>query len=176
MIRKVLSISLFVIVVNLSLVAQSNSHDHQDHAGHEHYNENNKQHEHNGMEIGLGAGAFYSFHEKEWAAGNHIHLMYFKGKLGFGLGGEAVFAEVNHYSISALIAYKPVESIEFVVSPGILLENEETNENLFSMHFEAIYTWELGDFGHLGPVISYAIAGDDSHAMLGLHLGIGLNK
>lgn len=160
-----IALMVFPFFINAQEHNHHNDHDHKDH----------EIHNHNGLELGLGAGAFYGFHEKEWAAGNHFHLMYFTGKLGYGIGGEAVYADVKHYSLGAIIAYRPIEALEFVVSPGILLENEETGKHLFSMHFEAIYSWELGDFGHIGPVVGYGFAADDSHALIGLHLGIGLN-
>lgn len=153
------------MVFPLLLLAQEHDHDHEDHS----------EHMHNGFELGFGAGAFYGFHEKEWAAGNHFHLMYFSGKFGYGVGGEAVYADVKHYSLGVILAYRPFEALELVASPGILFENEETGKNVFAMHFEAIYSWELGNFGHVGPVVGYGIAGEDAHMLLGLHLGIGLN-
>ena len=103
-----------------------------------------------------------------------MHSVYNVGKFGVGVGLEAAFAEIKHYGIGAIFAFRPIENFELSVGPGVLLENEETGKNLFALHLEAIYSWEIGHFGHLGPVVGYGFAGNDKHLFLGVHLGVDI--
>lgn len=135
------------------------------------HDEHHDEHDHAGFELGVGTGAFYLVQEDEWAPGAHLHAMYNVHKFGFGLGYEMVFADIKHFGLGLLLAYRPVERLELAVSPGILFENAETGKNLFALHLEAIYSWEIGDVGHIGPVLGYGIAGEDQHLMLGVHFG-----
>lgn len=157
--KLIIVIPIFLLVFN-KINAQE--HDHHEH--------------HNLIELGVGTGVFYSLHEKEVSSGMHIHGLYNINKFGLGIGYESVFAHELHQNISAILAYRPTESIELSIAPGVLLENEETGKNLPSLHFEAIYLFEVGKSFHLGPVISYSYADADQHIMLGIHIGIPLFK
>lgn len=159
---------LFTILFTLPLTFYSQTHNHDNDHDHQHDSEN---HNHNGFELGVGGGIAYAFHEKDVAPGLHLHGLYNHEKWVYGVGFESVFLDENHYNISGILGYRPVEALELSVAPGILLENEETGKHLFSMHFEAVYLFEIENFGHLGPVISYAKAGEDQHGMIGVHFG-----
>jgi len=136
--------------------------------------EHNHHESHNGIELGVGTGVFYTMHEKEASSGIHVHGLYNINKIALGLGYESVFAHELHQNVSAIFAYRPIESIELSIAPGILLENEETGKNLPSLHFEAIYLFEVGKLFHIGPVVSYSFTEADQHIMAGIHLGIPL--
>lgn len=145
-------------------------------SGQESFSTSTEEHDHNGIEIGLGVGGTYLFQEKEYAPGGHLHAMYNHHNFSYGLGLESIFAEVKHYGVGGIVAYRPIEDLEVSVSPGILLKNSETGKHLFAMHFEVSYFWEFDHFGHMGPVVGYGFAGEDQHLFLGLHLGVNLNN
>jgi hypothetical protein len=156
---------LFVIIGAFKV----NGQEHQ----HKHNQAEEDEHAHNDrIEIGFGVGAVYNFGEKTIAPGVHLHLFYNFNRIGLGIGAEQIFFDERHTNLAALLAIRPLERIELTLAPGVLLENEETGKNLFSMHFEASYLWEIKKFGHLGPVVSYSFAGDEKHALLGIHYGL----
>jgi len=154
---------IFLLVIPNNTSAQNYTNINADH----------EHHEHADFEIGLGSGGFYAVNEEELAVGAHLHALYNLGKFGVGLGFEAVFFDVFHYGAGAILAYRPMEQIEFAASPGILFANEETGKNLFALHLEAMYMFEISETMHLGPVLGYGFAGADEHWFLGLHLGMG---
>jgi hypothetical protein len=113
-------------------------------------------------------------HEDVVSSGVHLHGLYNINKLGYGLGFESVFADVIHNNVSVILAYRLIEQFELSIAPGVLLENEETNKNYPTLHFEGIYLFEMGKIGHFGPVISYSYASVDQHYLFGIHFGFDL--
>ncbi len=127
----------------------------------------------NDYEIGLGIGDAYSLNEKGHALGLHFHLArnFQLSEMDFsvGLSYELIGDEHLHQSIGVLLDFTILENVHLVYTPGILFVE---NEFKFSNHLELSYGFELGEY-HLGPTLGYAIAGDDEHVFLGLHLGYG---
>ncbi|HRW63934.1 MAG TPA: hypothetical protein P5132_10615 [Bacteroidales bacterium] len=126
-------------------------------------------------EIGISNGIVYSFNEKEFAYGLHLHFIKNFGeekKIGVGLGYEAIFDEHKHSAMSVLLHYKPTNHIDINVAPGVIFLNSEIENSRFALHLEGVYHFELG-FIHYGPMIATAISADDVHASIGLHVAIG---
>jgi len=135
--------------------------------GHEHDEEEHRNH------IGLATGPVYIINEDAFAPGVHLHYTYLyhlgSAQFGTGLGFEAVFDEHTHYSTSLNLSYLPIHNLTFTVAPGIQFGPNSTE---FTTHFEVSYEFILGAI-HLGPVLEYAYAKDDAHAMIGVHIGFG---
>ena len=133
------------------------------------------EHEHSDAfnEIGAAIGPVYDISEDNFGVGTHLHYTrMMKGKcknIGVGGGLEALFAEHNHYNLSAMVVYRPVHPLWFSLGPGITYFAHE-NEYSFSVHIETGYEFEVGPI-HVGPMIEYAYAGGDQHVMIGIHVG-----
>ncbi len=159
---------LFIVLSSIALNLSAQGHHDHEH-GHNDHDHNEEHHNH----IGLAMGPVYVTHEEEYALGLHLHYTYlFKmanAEFGIGLGLETIFDEHRHYATSINFSYLPIHNLTLTVAPGIQFgpESEE-----FTSHFEATYEFILGDI-HLGPVLEYAYAKEDEHAMLGLHVGFG---
>ncbi len=136
-------------------------------------NEDHDHHEEHRNHIGLAVGPVYVLHEEEYAPGLHFHYMYLfqvaNTEFGIGLGLESILDEHRHYATSINLSYLPIHNLTLTVSPGIQF-GPDVEE--FTSHFEASYEFNFGEI-HLGPVLEYAYAKDDEHAMLGLHVGFG---
>ncbi len=135
-------------------------------------------HDHEGEHknhIGLAVGPVYVINEKEFAPGLHLHYarLYEIGQsesaFGIGLGLEAIFDDHRHYATSVNFSYLPIHNLTFTVAPGVQFGPEHAE---FTSHFEVSYEFILGKI-HLGPVLEYAYAKEDAHAMLGAHIGFG---
>ena len=138
----------------------SQSHDHEEHADHTHH-------------LGFATGLVYVFEEDAFAAALHLHYTYLfeigETHLGAGAGVETILDEHQHIATSVHLSYFPVHSLGLTIAPGILFTE---GDGQFSLHLEASYEFILGSI-HLGPVVEYAYAKDDSHLMFGLHVGLG---
>jgi hypothetical protein len=116
----------------------------------------------------------YSLTEKELSYGLHVHYLYNlpDTKFGIGAGYERIFDEHGHNTFGIVCAYRPVEHLNINVSPGLTVEDIETESANFSFHLEALYEYEINAL-HIGPVLEFAFAREDYHISLGLHIGIG---
>ncbi len=135
-------------------------------------------HQHGSIHLGIGAGATYLFAEEAVMPGLHFHAMKSlgHGKFSAGLGFESLLDEHSHYSFSLLAGYSPLEKLVLKAGPGLTLSKHEGHwEQGVSAHFECIYEFNLRYF-HIGPMICLGIDRHETHATLGLHLGIGLHK
>ncbi len=123
--------------------------------------------------FGVATGPVYILNESEFAPGVHLHYMRLleagNAHFGIGLGVEAIFDEHRHYATSLNLSYLPIHALTLTVAPGIQFAPDSED---FTTHFEAVYEFEIGKV-HLGPVLEYAWAPNDAHAMLGLHIGFG---
>lgn len=131
-------------------------------------------HEHHRNEIGIGTSPVYFVNEKVLSYGLHIHYLYNlpHTKFGLGVGYEKIFDEHNHNTFGLTFNYRPVDKLNFNISPGLASENNEFKKSIFALHFETSYEFEIHNF-HLGPVLEVAADKEDVHISLGLHLGIG---
>lgn len=139
-------------------------------------NENHKHEEH-GHHIGFLVGSVYNFTEEKIMLGLGVEyervLPFWDGLFGIGLAGEIVFDEHKHYVISLLIPIHPVREFSLFVAPGIMfIDEEEGLVRRFAVHLGAEYEFEL-DKIFLAPEIGLALAEDDIHLMLGIHIGFG---
>lgn len=149
---------IFLLFSSIAIFAQHHDHDH--HLNH----------------LGIGTGITSFISEDHSALGYHIHYMRRfndHSPLSLGLGYEGIAGDHPHHSISALIGYSPFEGLSIKVGPGLTFVDEDGhNESSLSGHLELMYEFELGDF-HLGPMIGYGNDGDESHATIGVHVGLG---
>ena len=124
--------------------------------------------------LGFAGGAVYILKEKEFAPGVNLHYNYlFRIKnlnLGTGLGFEAILDRHTHYAANINLTYLPTHALSITAAPGLVFTE---NESAFSVHFETNYAFELEKI-HIGPTVEVAVAKEDIHLMLGLHLGFEL--
>ena len=154
---------LFVVMFFFSqsgLCAQDAEHQHEEHKNH----------------IGFLIGAVYNVTEKHTMLGLGLEyeriLPFWDRLLGIGLAGEVVFDEHKHYVVSLLIPVHPTRELTLFLAPGIMFIEKEDSEKRFAIHFGIEYEFELEKI-FLAPEFEVAIAGDDIHLMLGIHIGFG---
>lgn len=143
----------------------------QDHE-HNHDHDNSKQHhEHPKNEFGLGNYLSYLAGEQEFAYSLHIHYLrsFEESRFGAGLGYEQIFDEHRHRSLIIIGAFRPASPLVLSLAPGILFGNLENPGIRFTLHAEAVYEFEIGNF-HLGPALEFATTFDEYHIGVGLHV------
>ena len=154
----------------LSLTQLEAQHDHademNDHAG--------KEHHHHRNEIGIANAPVYFMKEESFSYGLHLHYIhtFHESKFGLGAGYERIFDEHGHNTFGLVLSYRAVDKLNFILSPGLTIEDASPGESSFAMHAEASYEFEFGDF-HLGPVFEVAYDPEDVHLSLGIHIGYG---
>ncbi len=138
--------------------------------------ETHQEHEEHKHHIGFLIGAVYNVTEEKYMLGLGFEyervLPLWDGLFGIGVAGEVVFDEHRHYVASLLIPIHPIRKITFFLAPGIMFIEKEKVERYFSIHFGVEYEFELEKI-FLAPEFEVAIAGDDIHLMLGVHIGFG---
>ena len=153
------------------------AHCEDDHAGHTHAGH---AHDTSGIEMGLSAGYVHLKGESEDAPGLHVHLSKRLGQdgvfehLSLGIGGEAIFADHEHYALMLPLSVYPWRGLVFSFAPSIVwAEHEGEWESEYATHLEAAYVFEIGDYD-MGPVIGYSKTSDEEHYMIGVHIGLHL--
>jgi hypothetical protein len=143
------------------------------HVGHQHHS-----HDTRGVELGLSAGYAYLDGEDESAPGLHIHLSKRLGQKGImkhlalGIGGEAIFADHEHYALMLPFSVNAWRGLVLSVAPSIAWAKHEGEwESEYVTHLEASYVFELGEYD-MGPVVGYSSSSEEEHYMVGLHFGI----
>ncbi len=123
-------------------------------------------------EIGIANSPVYFVNEAEFSYGFHAHYVraYKETSFGYGLGYEHIFDEHKHNTVSLVAAYRYKEFWNLIASPGVTFEENNFDDPRFSLHIEASYEYELGDF-HIGPAFEVAYDPEDYHISLGLHVG-----
>lgn len=131
-------------------------------------------HTHHKNEIGVANSLVYFVNEESFHYGLHAHYIRNIGesKFGLGLGYERIFDEHKHNTVSFVGAYRPVERLYLVVSPGVTFEESDYSNPRFALHLEGSYEFELGSF-HIGPAVEFAYDPEDYHISIGLHVGYG---
>lgn len=149
-----------------SLFAQNNVNDSL-HNGHGH------EHEHHKNEMGIANSPVYLLHEKNFCYGLHIHYIrnINNSKLGLGLGFERIFDEHKHNTFGLVAKYRIIDELSFIVSPGIMLEDENLNKINFALHLETEYEFDIDPFC-IGPVVGCAFDSEDIHISIGVHFGV----
>jgi len=162
---KVLLLILAAFIVGISTVRAQHHHHH---------------HERN--EIGISPGVIYAQDHKEWGMGIHAHYFRTLGdhsRWAVGAFAEQVWLDDTHFSVGAGVRYELVERLHVGAFPGVTFAKHEHDHDghehdkskaRFSVHGELVYdlfTWKKF---HLGPVLDYSWAKDDSHFMLGIHV------
>ncbi len=137
-------------------------------------------HDLSGPELGISAGYVHLKEEDEDALGVHAHLLQRLGDeglrrhLAIGVGAEYLFTEEEHYALMLSLAAYPWRGLILSVSPGVQwAEHEGDTASEYTTHFEAAYVFPFGRYD-IGPVIDYSRTKDESHYMIGLHMGIHL--
>lgn len=162
-IRNISFVVLLSIWISPNVIfAQEHDHDH-DHTSH--------QHEHPKNEFGFGNYLSFLGGEQELAYGLHIHYLrsFEESRFGAGLGYEQIFDEHRHRSLTIIGAFSPVSPLVLSLAPGILFGNQENPGSRFTLHTEAVYEFEIGNF-HLGPALEFATTFDEYHVGVGLHV------
>lgn len=136
-------------------------------AGHNH-------HHHHKNEIGVANSPVYMIREKTISYGLHFHYIrsISESKFGLGAGYERIFDAHGHNTFGVVVSYVPVDKLSFIVSPGVVFENNIRGTADFAMHFETAYEFVIENF-HLGPVLELAYDPEDIHLSIGMHIGIG---
>ncbi len=162
MIRKILMVSLGVI---LSLTAFTQ----EDHS-HEHSTDLHKNH------FGIGAAAAYLSTENVFAPGFHLHYIRQFGhekQWGIGAGYEAILDEHIHNGVNLLLNYRPVHFISLNVGPGVVFGKHESEfEVQPAFHTEAVFEFDILGV-HAGPMIGFGIDPEETHFSMGIHVGLG---
>ncbi len=143
------------------------------HVGHEHGN-----HDTSWFELGLSAGHVHLDGENENAPGLHFHVNKRLGqegimeRLALGVGGEAIFADHEHYAMMLPLSVYPWRGLVLSVAPSLVWAKHEGDwESEKAAHLEAAYVFELGECD-LGPIVGYSGSSEEEHYMVGLHFGI----
>jgi len=154
---------VLTVILSLNLSAQTKENQESDIHHHAHHR----------YEIGLAVSPVFLLKEKEFATGMHLHFLRNlpHSKFAFGLGYERIFDEHEHNTFGLEAIYRPVEKLNLSLSPGLTFEKGSSKPDL-ALHTEVSYEFEIGEF-HLGPAFEIAIAPEDIHFSLGIHLGIG---
>ncbi len=131
------------------------------------------KHEHHKNEIGIANAPVYFVKEQVFAYGLHLHFVRNipKSKFGFGLGYERIFDQHKHNTFGLVGTYRPIENLNFNVSPGLTFE-DGSSTGRFALHLETSYEWEIKNV-HIGPAFEFAYDPEDYHISLGLHIGYG---
>lgn len=143
--------------------------------GHAHHG-----HDLSGAELGLLFGAVHLEEEDEYAFGVHAHLLYplgdcpVLGHVSAGPGIEYLFADEEHYALMLTLAVNPWRNLVLAVAPGVQwAEHDGEKEAEYATHVEASYVIPFKDID-IGPVVDYSWTRDESHYMIGIHIGIHL--
>ncbi|MBN2414130.1 hypothetical protein JXQ31_20820 [candidate division KSB1 bacterium] len=166
-------LGVFICFIFISKVIYGQEHDHDnDHKAH--------HHEGHVYELGFSPSITLIKPEDETAPSLHLHAHRrlgsenFKQRLSVGLGVETIFTEHLHYSLLASFSYNPFAAFIIDVSPGILfVEEEDESIREYLTHIELTYEFDLGQIG-IGPVVGMALSSEDTHYMVGVHIGKGL--
>lgn len=155
--KRLIVIFIFLLLV-FPLAAQEHNHDHSEY------------------HLAAGIGGTYLFSENRVMPGIHFHAMKNLGhKFSAGLGLETLVDEHSHYSVTLLAGYSPIENLIVEAGPGLTFSKHENDwEQSLSAHIECIYEINLHYF-HVGPMVGLGIDHDETHATLGIHLGIGIH-
>ncbi len=132
-------------------------------------------HEHHPWELGGALGAVFSIEEKHTAPGIHAHVLRNLGeekKFGVGIGFETILDEHQHLNFGIPVNYNTHRGFIFTATPGVLFKKETDWELNPSVHLETLYEFAFDHF-HTGPMIELALAPNDIHLMLGIHIGFG---
>lgn len=162
MIRKILMVSLGVI---LSLTAFT-----QEEHSHEHSTDLHKNH------FGIGTAAAYLTTENVFASGFHLHYIRQFGhekQWGIGAGYEAILDEHIHNGVNLLLNYRPVHFISLNIGPGVVFGKHESEfEVQPAFHTEAVFEFDILGV-HAGPMIGFGIDTEETHFSAGIHVGLG---
>lgn len=162
MIRKILMVSLGVI---LSLTAFT-----QEEHSHEHSTDLHKNH------FGIGAAAAYLSTENVFAPGFHLHYIRQFGhekQWGIGAGYEAILDEHIHNGVNLLLNYRPAHFISLNIGPGVVFGKHESEfEVQPAFHTEAVFEFDILGV-HAGPMIGFGIDSEETHFSAGIHVGLG---
>lgn len=160
---------MVLLTVFLSVIYLESQPAEEDHHGeHHHLNE-----------IGISFGIVRMHPESETAPGLHLHAMRRLGDegvkrfFGIGAGVEIIFSEHTHTGFMGTLGIFPWKKLVIALSPGILmLEEDGEKQRRFSFHGEVMYEFEVGPFD-MGPALGFAVAGEDIHLTMGVHIGMG---
>ena len=138
-------------------------------------------HEHSRNEIGFSGGVLYSFGHREWGGGAHVHYFRTLGlhsKWSLGSSIELAWADGSHCNLGAGVKYQLSDRLSIATFPGItFFSHKDADEhnthkpqnNRFTLHFELVYDLFHWDKFHVGTVLDYSLARNDSHSMIGAH-------
>jgi len=158
-------LAFFLLLFSFSF-AQNHDHDHD----HEHSHDSHRHH------LGLGLGAGSLFAEEEYAPVVHLHYLYRlapKSPVSVGLGFESIIDDHKHNTFLALVNYEIQPRLSINAGPGITFAEEDgESHTAMSGHVELIYEFTVGEF-HLGPMLGFGFDNEESHASLGIHIGLG---
>ena len=162
MIRKILMVSLGVILSLTGFTQEEHSH--------EHSTDLHKNH------FGIGAAAAYLSNENVFAPGFHLHYIRQFGhekQWGIGAGYEAILDEHIHNGVNLLLNYRPVHFISLNVGPGVVFGKHESEfEVQPAFHTEAVFEFDILGV-HAGPMIGFGIDPEETHFSVGIHVGLG---
>ena len=168
-------VAISIGLVGLSSAALSEEEHHEVHEGH---------HEMHEWELGVSVGYANLTTEDEEGANLHIHLLKrlegdgFEKYFSVGFGAEMIVTTDNekHYGAMVTFAYHPVEDLVLSVSPGFEWAKHEGSswEREYATHLEAVYSFDVSENYHIGPVIGYSKTSDAEHYTVGIHIGIPL--
>jgi len=135
--------------------------------------ENTETHAHSKNEIGIAISPAYFINEQVWTLSMHLHYTRIIPNTKFGIGAsfERIVFDPKHNTFGLILAYYPVENLNFTLSPGLTFEGDDPT-GLFALHMEVSYAFEVGDF-HIGPAFEFASDPNDYHLSLGIHVGYG---
>ena len=168
--RALTAITLGLFVLNTAALSEEDHHDlHDSHEMHE-------------WELGVSFGYANLKTEGEEGGNLHLHLLKrlegdgFEKYFSVGFGAEVIVTDEKHYGAMLTLAYHPVEDLVLSVSPGFEWANHEGEgwEREYATHLEAVYSFDVSEDYHVGPVIGYSKTKDAEHYTVGIHIGIPL--
>ena len=150
----------------------------------EHHEEEYHSHAMHEWELGISVGYANLKTENEEGGNLHLHLMKrlqgdgFEKYFSVGVGAEMIVTTDNekHYGAMVALAYHPIEALTLSVAPGFEWAKHEGDswEREYATHYEAVYSFDVSEHYHIGPVIGYSKTSDAEHYTVGIHIGIPL--
>ena len=170
---KTMPVKIVFAILFLAFTGHLSAQQHTADATHQH-DPADHEHDHHRNEVGIALAPVYFTNEEQFSFSLHLHYLRNLGESGFGLGlgYERIFDEHGHNTISLVGSYRPGEKLTFILSPGILFEDENPGDLVFAIHTEVSYEFAPGNL-HIGPLFEVAVDPEDVHLSMGLHIGIG---
>ena len=174
-ILRLIALMIFISLFSINTYASS----YEKHIEHTQQKKVEHSHTTHTWELGLALGYANLVTEDEEGTSIHLHLLKrLEGKgwqqyVSLGFGVETIVSDEIHYGAMLTLAFHPIEDFVISISPGFEWANHEDEwERHYATHIEIMYSFDMANGYHMGPVLGYSKTNESEHYNIGLHLGI----